>query len=230
VDLYAKLDTKAAMAAGEWRFRTVPQRFKGEAPGQLGAAKGVPLPDSPFEVIPLVSTPADLYALGVLAVRTLLVDPRVSLPVAVDEVLSLARQLAAEYDAALPIDERIRRLFDKDPRWLASLGPQRLSFEAIDPGEVFGLVPSPLWWSTLAAIVRMFPGVGPDSRCADLGAAPASAVQRVFDPVLADLDSLLRRTRSLIVIDWKYNREIHAVVRGFLTKLSGGGRAPARAR
>ena len=229
VDLYAKLDTKAAMAAGEWRFRTVAQRLAADVTAQLGAAKGVPLPDSPFEVIPLISTPADLYALAVLAVRTLLVDPRTSLPVAVDEVLSLARQLAAEYDAALPIEERIRRLFDKDPRWLASLGPQRLSFEAIDPGEVFSLVPAPLWWSTLAAIVRMFPGIGPDSRCADLGAAPASAVQRVFDPVLSDLDRLLRRTRSLIVIDWKYNREIHAVVRGFLTKM-GVGKTPARAR
>ncbi len=221
LDLYARLDTKAAMAAGEFRFRTVPQKLGADAAEQLRAAKGVPLTETPFEVIPLVSSPADLYSLGVLAVRTLLVDPRTSLPVALDELMSLARQLGAGHDAKVPLADRVRKVFDSDPRWLASLGPQRLSFEPMGPGAAFDLVPGALWWETLGAIARMFPGMGPDSRCADLGDARHGGLHNPLDGALEDLDALLRRTRSLIVIDWKYNREIHGVVRGFLTKIGG---------
>jgi hypothetical protein len=221
LDLYARLDTKAAMAAGEFRFRTVPQRLAGDGLERLRAAKGVPLTETPFEVIPLVSSPADLYSLGVLAVRTLLVDPRTSLPVALDEVLSLARQLGSGYDANVPRAERVRKVFESDGRWTASLGPQRLSFEAMEAGAAFDLVPGPLWWEALGAIAAMFPGMGPDSRCADLGDARHGGLQKPFDGVLEDLDGLLRKTRSLIVIDWKYNREIHAVIRGLLTKAGG---------
>ncbi len=226
VDLYARLDTKAAMAAGEFRFRTVAQKLGSDTGEQLRSAKGVPLTETPFEVIPLVSTPADLYSLGVLAVRTLLVDPRTSLPVALDEMLSLARQLASGYDTNVPLPDRVRRVFESDARWLGSLGPQRLSFEPMEPGTAFDLIPAPLWWETLAAIVRMFPGVGPDSRCTDLGDARQGALHKPLDATLEDLDGLVRRSRSLIVIDWKYNREIHSVVRGFLTKI--GGPSPSR--
>lgn len=225
LDLYARLDAKAAMAGGEFRFRTVPQRLGASVLEQLRGSKGVPLTETPFEIIPLVSSPADLYSLAVLAVRTLLVDPRTSLPVALDEMLSLARQLASAFDANVPIAERVRRVFESDPRWVAAIGPQRLSFDPMDPGAAFDLVPAPLWWETLAAIVRMVPGIGPDSRCTDLGDARHGGLHKPFDATLDDLDALLRRTRSLIVIDWKYNREIHAVIRGFLTKVGG---APGR--
>lgn len=229
LDVYARADAKAAMAAGEFRFRTLPQKIGADAAESLRAATGVPLAETPFEVIPSVSSPADLYSLGVLAVRTLLTDPRTPLPVALDETLSLARQLAAEHDAGTPLHERIRRLFDKDGRWGVSLGPQRLAHEDLKPGAAFDLVPADLWWRTLAAIVRMFPGMGPDSRCANLGDARPGGLHAVYDGVIEDLDALLRRTRSLIVIDWSYNREVHAVVRGFLTKVGGGSGAKAAA-
>lgn len=229
LDVYARADAKAAMAAGEFRFRTLPQKIAADAVESLRAATGVPLAETPFEVIPSVSSPADLYSLGVLAVRTLLTDPRSPLPVALDEILSLARQLGAEHDAGVPLHDRIRRLFDKDGRWAASLGPQRLAHEEMKPAAAFDLVPADLWWRTLAAIVRMFPGMGPDSRCANLGDARPGGLQAVYDGVIEDLDALLRRTRSLIVIDWSYNREVHAVVRGFLTKFGGSSGAKAAA-
>jgi hypothetical protein len=81
-----------------------------------------------------------------------------------------------------------------------------------------------VWWDTLAFLVRMFPGVGPDSRCKNFGDAPPEAPQVVFERALEDIDMLLLRTRSLIVIDWRYNREIHSVIRRSLTGM--GGAAP----
>lgn len=222
IDLYAYLEPDAALAEGEWRFRTVGQKLGDDATNVLRSAEGVPLHDTPFEVIPLLATPCDLYSLGVLAVRTLLVDNQTTLPVALDEMLSLARQAGVDFDKEQPLPERIGELFNSDERWVKSLGPQRLTHEEVTPGDVFDIVPTQLWWDTLATLVRMFPGMGPDSTCRDLGDARPGAIHRAFDRALADLDSLLVRTRSLIVIDWRFNREIHAVVRQHLTGLAGG--------
>ena len=221
LDLYATLESKEAMAAGEWRMRTLPRKCTPAEAAALKEAAGVPLPEAPFEVIPLLSTPCDLYSLGVLAVRTLVSGPGTALAVALDEVLSLARQAAADAGADVPLEARIRTLFERDPRWILALGPQRLTSEPIEPGEALDLIPPELWWETLAMIVRMFPGMGPDSTCADYGDARPEGLHVVFDRAAADLDRLLRRSRSLIVIDWKFNREIHSVVRKYLTGLDG---------
>jgi len=224
VDLYAYLDPDSALATGEIRFRTVGQKMDERGLSTLKAAEGVPHRNVPFEVVPLLSTPCDLYSLGVLAVRTLLVDNKTTLPVALDEMLSLAHQVAVDHDGSTSLSERVHRLFDSDKRWVMSLGPQRLTHDAVAPEDAFDLVPTDLWWDTLAMIVRMFPGIGPDSACRDFGDAAVGGLHKVFDQVQADLDKLLLRTRSLIVIDWRFNREIHAVIRGHLT---GTASAPA---
>ncbi len=215
LDLYAHIDPESALATGEIRFRTVGQKLPEETIAALKTAAGVPLQNTPFEIIPLLSSPCDLYSLGVLAVRTLLVDKDTKLPKALDEMLSLARQVAVDYDGQTPLAERIERLFETDKRWVISLGPQRLTHDQVAPEDAFDLVPRQVWWDTLAAIVRMFPGIGPDSTARDLGDAPPGGLHKVFDQALADLDALLLRTRSLIVIDWRFNREVHAVIRNF---------------
>jgi hypothetical protein len=103
---------------------------------------------------------------------------------------------------------------------VVSLGPQGLSYDEVAPEDAFDLVPTELWWDTLAAVVRMFPGIGPDSTCRDLGDAPVGGLHKVLDRALEDFNSLLLRTRSLIVIDWRFNREVFSVIR---SQLGGGG-------
>jgi len=223
VDLYGQLEQATALAAGEWRFRTIGQRFSEEMVAALRSAEGVPVYDTPFEIIPLLSTPCDLYSLAVLAVRTLLVNDKTTLPVALDEVLSLARQLAAGYDEAVALPQRIRQLFESDGRWAESLGPQRLVNQALTPAEAMDLIPAEVWFDVLALVVPLFPGIGPDSLARDYGDAPQGGIHKVFDPVVEALDDLVLRTRSLIVIDWRYNREVHAVVRKCLVGLGGEG-------
>ena len=223
VDLYGQLEQATALAAGEWRFRTIGQRFGQEAVAALRSAEGVPVNDTPFEIIPLLCTPCDLYSLAVLAVRSLLINDKTTLPVALDEMLSLARQLAAGYDEAVPLSQRIRQLFESDGRWAESLGPQRLINQEFTPAEAMDLIPAEVWFDVLAAVVRLFPGMGPDSLARDYGDAPQGGIHKVFDPVVEALDDLVLRTRSLIVIDWRYNREVHAVVRKCLVGLGGEG-------
>lgn len=215
LEVFAHLDEAEAMAGGECRFRSLPVTFRGRVLEAARQAVGVPLSSVPFELIRLQSTPHDLYALAVLAVRTLLADSDDRLPLAVDETLSLARQVAAEYEESTPLGWRIASIFERDPRWLESLGPQRLTRQTSDAADAFDLIPKELWMDTLGLVIRMFPGTGPDAFCSDLTDAPGGALHRIFTPLLEELELLLRRTRSLIVIDWRYNREIASLIRRY---------------
>ena len=219
VDLFSHFEAAAALASGEWRFRTIGQRLATELESALRAAEGVPIPNVMFEVVPLLSTPCDLYALGVIAARTLLVDDHTTLPVALDEMMSLARQAALGHNASAGLGSRIKAVFESDARWRKSLGPQHLTNEAITPDDAFELVQADLWYDVLALIVRLFPGIGPDSECRDYGDAPAGGIHKVFDRAVAELDGLALRTRSLVVIDWTFNREINSVIRGCINEV-----------
>jgi hypothetical protein len=221
VDLYGNLYTTDGLAQGEARFRTVPQRLAPEVVTALRGAEGVSFARSPFEVVPLLSTPCDMYALGVLAVRTFLVNPQNTLPVALDELLSLARQAATEYKADVPLATRIGSIMNADKRWVNSLAPHRLAQEPMEPMAAFELLPPELWHHTLAAIVRLFPGLGPDSYCKDFGDAPSLALEGVFNKPLEEMEKLLVRSRSLIVIDWKANREVHSAIRDLADRHKG---------
>src|SRR5437773_6831513 len=122
IDLYGHLYSNEGLAQGEARFRTVPQQMPAAVADALRAAEGVSFARSPFEVVPLLSSPCDLFALGVLAVRALLVDEEATLAVSLDEVLSLARQVAAGHKADVPLGQRVRAVFDSDSRYANSLG------------------------------------------------------------------------------------------------------------
>ncbi|MBX3322770.1 MAG: hypothetical protein KF757_07240 [Phycisphaeraceae bacterium] len=225
LDLHAKLESESAMASGELRLRSVPTRVTAAQAEALRSAEGVPMRDVSFETLPLLSTPCDLYALGVLGVRALLVTGDKRLPKALDEVLSLARQVGELHaqlggaENAPDLASRVRLAFEADPRWVEALGPQWLTQEKMTASEAFDLVPPEMWWRVLAALVRMFPGMGPDSICRDLGDSRGGAGHRVFSPAIEAFDDLLVRTRSLMLIDWRYNREVHAVVRGLRTRM-----------
>lgn len=216
IDLYAHLDAETAKAGGEYRFRTVGQKLDPEQVEALRAVEGAPIPQARFEVIPVRSTPFDLYALGVLATRSLLVDRETSLPVALDELHALAHEVASAHDGESELSKRVESVFGQRPDWGESLGPHRLIHDDLSPEEAMRLVTPQLWWDVLAAVIRMFPGVGPDSTCRDFGHAPPGGLHRVFDQSLADLDNLLVRTRSLIVTDAKSNREVRSIIESAL--------------
>ena len=212
VDLYGHIYSAESLARGEVRFRTIEQVFPEAVNKALKTAEGAAFPRSPFEVVPLLSSPCDLYSLGVLGARALLVNEQNTVAVAADELLSLARQVAAEYSPDQPLGRRVRAAFEKDARFLDALGPHRLVHEALTPADIFAYLPEELWYDTLGALLRFFPGVGPDSVCKDFGDVPALALESVFNQPLADLEKLIVRSRSLIVIDWNANSEIRSVI------------------
>ena len=220
VELYGHLYAAQSLAHGEVRFRTVEQNFSQEVSMALKAAEGAAFPRSPFEVVPLLSSPCDLYSLGVLGARTLLVNEQNTLAIALDELLSLGRQVAAGHSPEEPIGRRVRAVMEKDARFVEALGPHRLAREPLEPKEAFAYLPEELWYDMLGALVRLFPGLGPDSLCKDFGDAPGLALETVFNDALSNLERLLVRSRSLILIDWTANREIRSII---ASRKPGGG-------
>ena len=67
-----------------------------------------------------------MYALGVLAIRVLLVDDENTLAIAVDEMLSLAREVAIGHKPDVALGKRLQAIVEQDRRWGSSLGPHRL--------------------------------------------------------------------------------------------------------
>jgi hypothetical protein len=83
------------------------------------------------------------------------------------------------------------------------------------------VLPIDLWCDTLAVIVQLFPGIGPDSVCKDFGDVPSLALETVFNRPLGELEKLLLRSRGLILIDGNFNQEINAAIKECLAKTKG---------
>lgn len=219
VIVWAHPDMESALAQGEVRFRSVPMN-KSEAEYRLlREAEGGVKATASFQCMPLVSSPADLYALAVLAMRVLLTPPERGLAEVIDEVMSLGRATSEATGATLA--ERVRGVMLQDPeRWLGLLGPQVAMHPAAGVEEALSAVPLTLWSGVLAALIRMVPGLTAESFCSHLGDAHAGALHKTFDGALAELDALLVRSRSLLVTDWTKNREMNAVVQGMMSGTS----------
>ena len=215
VAMYGHVDAAAA-TGGEIRFYGVPQKLSETIVAALRQAEGTPYPNVQFDLVPLLSSPCDLYALGVLAVRTLLVDGDNTLPIALDEVLSLARLLASQQGSPGSLGERMMQAAATDSRWHHLLGPHRMMREAITPEDALSAFPPTLWWNIIAWLVRLFPGVTPESYCRDYADAPSLALEKVFEGPRAELDHLLLHSRSVIVSDVHSHREMRAVIATFL--------------
>ncbi len=209
------VEQDSALAVGEYRFRSLQQPMHPRLASVLKAAEGSTLQPVGVQCVARMDTAYDLYSLAVLAVRTLVVHAANPLPVAVDELYSLARQIAADYAPDKPLDGRIIDILSRDNRWNKSLGPQNVFQAAGVQEQDSELIPLRLWADILALMVQMIPAVGPDSFCRTYGTIPSAAMANVFEPVAEKLDRLLIQTRSLIVIDWQVNREVHAVIRRF---------------
>jgi hypothetical protein len=223
-ELFVRIENRGRAAAGEWAVRGIGQTLMPELARQLTSAAGIPLSNTTFTFIPRQSSPLDLYSLGVLAVRTLLVNPRTtSLPETLADLFSLASEASLEKSRQPQADlpARIGAVLERKGDWSEKLGPHRLLVEAA--GETSGQwdgVPRELWCRALAMIVAMFPG-RPDSLCADFGDCPPGGPHHIFERTVRALEELLARSRSLIVVDWRFNREVNSLIRQYATGVSG---------
>ena len=217
VELIGYIDTKTAMAPGEAAFRTIPLQFDEARTATLRSYEGIPFSQVPFEVLQPLSSPCDLYALGVLALRLLYAGSDLTLPIILDTALSLLRAAGAE-NPETALETRIFNLLASDERWLATLGPQHL-IRPSKEGEaavVAGTLPLEVWSRVLASILPLFPGRSPEAFCRDLADAPTLAPHTPFDTALRTLGRALDTARALFLSDWRRNEEVVGILSPYL--------------
>jgi hypothetical protein len=210
VELWGTISTAEGLVQGEVRFRTSNMELGADALVALSRAEGMVLPGTPFETMPVLSTPCDLFSLGAIGVQLFLAPGGEGLAVALDETFSLARAL--DPTALGSAGQQACALASSDSRWVRSLGPQRHGHQPVTAEEAFSFVPLELWWEIVALLARLFPGAGAMSYRRDLGDAPPRRIEAVFDQPLTDLENLIFRSQSLLLGDWMANREVARIL------------------
>ncbi len=212
LEFHAHVDPGEHTGPKEVRFRTVPAMLPPPAVAALKSSVGTVFPRSPYEVWPLLSSPGDLYSLGVFAIRILFANAGSKLAVVKDEILSLSRSLGKDTlseDALLP---RLMELLDNDAKLTDLVSPDRLSGLDLTPDRARALVVPGIWWETVCLVLRLFPGIGPHSYCRGCGDVSPLALEMAFDRPLQELDALVLRQRSLLTPNLMANQEIAGVL------------------
>jgi len=210
LEFYAHVYPSENVGPREARFKTVPSRQTDPAAAALKGIVGAVFPKSPYEIWPLLSSPCDLYSLGVLAVRILLANGQSNLPVILDEVLSLSRRLGENTKPEDDLLKKLAALLDKDKNLSTLIHPGAL-LGASPPGTL-GKTSSELWLETIALVLRFFPGTGPHSFCKDFGDVSPLALESIFDQPIQELESIVWRLRSVLVPSLTDNEEIAEVL------------------
>jgi len=196
----------------EVRFRTVPSKLSESVVAGLKRASGSVFQKSPYEVWPLLSSPCDLYSLGIIAVRILLANARTNLPVVIDEILSLARRLGKEPAGEDQLLPKLKSLVEHEAGLLDLVSPHSLLDRDCPPPLARTQMDMELWLETICLLARMFPGAGSHSYCSSLGDVSPLALETVFDQPLQELEALVQRLRSLLTPSLSSNEEIASLL------------------
>lgn len=196
----------------EARFRTLPATLSEAVVARLKGSAGVRFPKAPYEIRPLISSPCDLYSLGVIGVRILLANNLKKLPVLLDEVLSLARRvndIAGEQEKRVA---ELQKLIQGEPRLSELIGPVALVESGFTSQQAWSAIHGPTWLETISLLLRFFPDTGANAFCKSLGDVSPVALETVFDPALQTLEVLVLRLRSMFTPVFSGNDEIAAVI------------------
>jgi hypothetical protein len=212
LEFFAHVYTSEAVGPREARFRTVPTQLAEAVTGHLQRAAGTVFARSPYEIWPLLSSPCDMYSLGVMAVRILLANNQSNLPVVLDEVVGLARHLGKAKPGEPSLPDELNAAFDRDARLLDLVSPHNLIESGGSPQEARNKINLDLWLEAISIVLRLFPGTGVHSFCKDLGDVSPLALETVFDRPIEELERLLLRFRSVLLPGLSANEEIAAII------------------
>ena len=196
------------MGPREARFRTVPVKLGESANAALKRVAGTVFAKSPYEIWPLLSSPCDMFSLGIMAVRILLSNGTCSFPVIIDEVLGLSRHLGTQVKNANDILPVFKALVQREQRLFDLVSPHNLIEGKEQPQSARERIHKEIWLDTMGLVLRLFPGAGPHSFCKDFGDVSPLALETIFDRPIQELETLLLRLRSVLTPSLFANEEI----------------------
>jgi hypothetical protein len=212
LEMFAHVYVSESTGPREARFRTVPTQLSEPLAAALKRAAGTVFARSPYEIWPLLSSPCDLFSLGVMAVRILLANSTTNLPVVLDEVLGLARRFGKVEKTSTTPGRELKSLVEKDAKLLDLISPQALVESTLTPVAARQQIRLELWLETMALVLRLFPGTGAQAYCQDFGDVPPLALETVFNQPIEELESIVMRLRSLLAPGTAANEEIAGVL------------------
>jgi hypothetical protein len=212
LEFFAHIYLSETLGPKEARFRTVPAKLPDPVVASLKRLAGTAFPRSPYEIWPLLSSPCDMFSLGVIAIRVLLANRKSNLPVILDEVQSLARHVGKDAKEGSEMFPMLSSVLERDKQLLDLVSPQALIESAGSPSQARSKIRMDLWLETMALVLRLFPGASSHSFCKSFGDVSPLALETVFDRPLQELDTLLLRLRSVLVPSLAANEEIASAI------------------
>ncbi len=212
VEFFAHVFEAESLGPKEARFRTVPARFSEAITAALKSVAGAVFAKSPYEAWPLLSSPCDLYSLGVMAVRTLLASHTSNFPVILDEVLGLARHFGQEVKEEGDFLAAFRTLLSHDQQLLDLVSPHKLIEAGGLPHHARARINMDIWLDTIGLVLRLFPGAGSQAYCKDFGDVTPLALETIFDHPIQRLEILLMRLRSILTPSLSGDEEIGGIL------------------
>lgn len=231
VVLTCKWEPSPTKARNELLVTSLPEAIPEASRAELAAAsKGKTIPGVGVDVLQMLGTSCDLYAVGVIGMRLLLVDGSHPLGVTIDDIKSLAARLGEMNDRSAPLPDRIADTLRTDAAMRQLLGVQRLVWAETREESVAGAVSGRFWSRVLALLVRTQLGY-PDSECLDTGdslsagdrsagaGGASGGMGAVFRSWRKDLYTLVGEARGLIFRSAGPDAEIAGLLRNRLVDL-----------
>jgi len=219
LEFYAHVHSAEAVGPREARFRTVPAKLSDAIVAKLKPAAGTTFAKAPYEVWPLLSSPCDLYSLGILAIRILLANSKTNLPVMIDDILGLARHLGKDAREESDLLPKLKALIERERKLADLVSPHALIEKDWKPEEARSQIHTEIWLETMAFLLRLFPGAGSYSFCKNFGDVSPLALEMVFDSPIQELEALVLRLRSALAPSLSATEEIATVLREILAGL-----------
>lgn len=207
--LFGTVIQAEAESRQEIEFRTWPRALTPSQATELKTFEGGKLTLCWCEIIPTLSSPYDFYSLSVLGARLFLSHRTNPLAKVVGELERLGRSASKLLPGNAPADriaEVVERLLAEGAGG-SHLSVKNLFGQLPDAATLTATIPSRMWAETIAILLRLMPGLGAVSQCADLGAVPSNGLHAPIEEPIQELESLSARTRSLLFSDWAFNEE-----------------------
>jgi hypothetical protein len=212
LEFFAHVYAAESVGPKEARFRTVPVKLPESLNESLKRFAGMVFAKSPYEVWPLLSSPCDLFSLGVMAVRILLANSTSNFPVILDEVLGLARHFGNEFKEEGAFLAEFKSFLDHDQQILDLVSPHKLTETCRLPHQARAQIDLEIWLDTIGLVLRLFPGTGSQALCKDFGDVSPLALETVFNHPVQRLELLILRLRSILAPSLSTNEEIAGVL------------------
>ncbi len=206
--------SSGSAAKAELSFRSTQASFPAAIAKVLAAAQGAILKRVWVDTWENMDSAYDMYALAVCFCQVLLAGPANPLSSIVDDLNSLAGILASSGEKRY---SQLAAMLAGGGQFSDTLGVANLFSQPALRDAAAEMIPAEVWYKLVETLVLMIPGIMPDAFARPYGSLRAGGQAAAFQKLQERLVNLLTQTRSLILIDWRMNREIHSAVRRLTT-------------